>query len=177
MKFGKSTEVPGAKCPACKAPLTGAAAVNTNAEPKKGDVSICIECGELLLYGEGLSVERLPFSVEMELKPDQLKNLYELRRIAKHRQLQMQAQLDAMEKMSNPFTVVTGLQHGKLTSMLQKIDGYRIVKMFCASCHTHEGQEGWIGPPAGEVWRVDAANPPRCPKCHGVRVSLQVIPK
>ncbi len=104
MKFGPDVRVPDTKCPACKASLTGASGLDHTAIPKKGDVSICTNCGEFLLYGEGLSVERLPFRVEMELKPDQLRNLYELRRIARRRQLQLKAQLEALEMVGSPPT-------------------------------------------------------------------------
>lgn len=99
MKFGEDVRVPDQKCPTCTAPLTGASAVNSDAVPKKNDVSICINCGEFLLYGEGLSVEQLPFRVEMELKMSQLHSLYQLRHIAKRRQLQLKMQIEALERM------------------------------------------------------------------------------
>lgn len=51
------------KCPKCGAKLDMAFGVRTDLKPSSGDFSLCIKCGELLVFGNDLEL-RLPTEQE-----------------------------------------------------------------------------------------------------------------
>lgn len=59
-------------CPACGfARLDASTGLGNTAAPSPGDVTVCGECGEVLLFGEGLKLERASAELlaEIELDP------------------------------------------------------------------------------------------------------------
>ncbi len=59
-------------CPSCKKLLDAATSLEEGAVPNPGDISVCIYCGEFLLYGDDMALEILPKVIwdqlETELK-------------------------------------------------------------------------------------------------------------
>lgn len=54
----KSFEMEGCKCPTCQANLGGCTAVDGSDEgPTVGDITVCLYCGEILEFTEGLRVK------------------------------------------------------------------------------------------------------------------------
>ena len=56
-------KLPDSPCPRCKTLLNGAVSLEGHDVPREGDASVCIACGELLMYDSELravllSVER-----------------------------------------------------------------------------------------------------------------------
>lgn len=77
-------------CPNCEIPLTGATGVETDEKPKKGDISICFACGEILEYGEFLTHQKISKEKLQELKdeaPDQYKMVMDLSNQLKEKKL------------------------------------------------------------------------------------------
>lgn len=60
----KTSRVPGNVCPACKHPMDAATSTDRPAKPKPDDVSVCFECGQVLLFNEDLT-SRIPSQKEM----------------------------------------------------------------------------------------------------------------
>jgi hypothetical protein len=60
---------PPSACPRCASPLTAAGGLTeANARPPRpGDITVCINCGELLAYIEGLDVRPLDLLELLEL--------------------------------------------------------------------------------------------------------------
>lgn len=54
----KTTQVPQHPCLKCGKPLSAATSFE-KAEPRPGDISICVECGNVAAYAEGLSLRPL----------------------------------------------------------------------------------------------------------------------
>jgi hypothetical protein len=49
------TQLPDDACPYCRAPLSGAAGIESpEATPRPGDVSICVTCRGVLVFNEAL---------------------------------------------------------------------------------------------------------------------------
>lgn len=57
------TEMPGTSCPSCSKRLEVATGIGV-AKPKPGNVTVCLYCGHVLVFGEGLTL-REPTSKEM----------------------------------------------------------------------------------------------------------------
>ena len=45
-------------CPVCLELLDGASGFNTDNAPKEGDISICIYCGEILIFNDDFSLSK-----------------------------------------------------------------------------------------------------------------------
>ena len=59
--LGADHHVPRAGfCPSCGMHLSGAMAIDTDARPKPGDVSICAHCASVLQFGENLTFRLFP---------------------------------------------------------------------------------------------------------------------
>jgi hypothetical protein len=54
--FGKDHRVRESHCLNCHEPLSGAFAIDADAHPKPGDVSICIKCGHVMIFGRNLGL-------------------------------------------------------------------------------------------------------------------------
>ena len=66
MEFiGESQRITESKCPECGKRLDGCSGVNHNRQPKVGDVTICIKCTEIAVFGNNLKL-RKPTKKEME---------------------------------------------------------------------------------------------------------------
>lgn len=61
----KTTRVPSNRCPVCKYQMDAATGVEPETKPKPGDVSICWQCGAVLIFDTDLT-SRLP--TEQEFK-------------------------------------------------------------------------------------------------------------
>jgi hypothetical protein len=76
MLEGPSHPMPEQHCPICGGLLKRATALeNPIAVPKPGDVTVCIDCGGWLVFGEGLALERMPARVAAELDPRERRSL------------------------------------------------------------------------------------------------------
>lgn len=54
----KSGRVPASNCPACQSEHDAAShPTNETAVPGPGDLTVCIDCGALLRFGQGLELE------------------------------------------------------------------------------------------------------------------------
>lgn len=62
---------PPALCPECANPLTAAGGLTspTARPPVAGDITVCIDCGEVLTYAEGLDVRHVRPAELLELEP------------------------------------------------------------------------------------------------------------
>lgn len=66
MKVGKSIQTKMVICPACKMQMDGATPIGeSEATPKEGDFSVCIECGFPGIYTADLDL-RVPTQAEWE---------------------------------------------------------------------------------------------------------------
>lgn len=54
--IGKSLQVEGGRCPACRAMLSGATPVGGRLGPEAGSVSVCAYCAAILVYQADLSL-------------------------------------------------------------------------------------------------------------------------
>jgi len=52
-------------CPHCNAEISAATGIDTDNGPKEGDFSICIECGEINVFGNYAHILRKPSLDEM----------------------------------------------------------------------------------------------------------------
>jgi hypothetical protein len=68
--IGEPRRVDQGYCPACKKRLTGATGATGDHGPRPGDVSVCLYCGEVLIYGKYLRVRRPTPAELMELRND-----------------------------------------------------------------------------------------------------------
>jgi len=59
--------MPESHCPECDELLDGAISLDDPVGPQPGDVSICAYCGELLMFVEGMQLERMPPEIFNEL--------------------------------------------------------------------------------------------------------------
>lgn len=64
MRVGIDHKVPDSKCTACGYAMNGAICVGEDAAPDPGDFTVCIECGHLMIFGDGL-ILRNPTDAEM----------------------------------------------------------------------------------------------------------------
>lgn len=68
------------KCPNCKNEFDGAFALGQGTEPKPGDFSVCIGCGQFLRYGKDLRLESTTLAKAREfLEPHYLEALQRAR--------------------------------------------------------------------------------------------------
>jgi len=59
MEFiGESQRITESKCPECGKRLDGCSGVNHNDQPKAWDVSICIQCASIAVFGEDLRLRK-----------------------------------------------------------------------------------------------------------------------
>lgn len=65
-------QVPSFPCPQCGYELSGAMAVDGRFAPRSGDLTVCVKCGALLVYGEGLRPRRMTDN-DLRLVPPQEK--------------------------------------------------------------------------------------------------------
>ena len=61
--IGPFVQLPAQSCPTCGHCLDAASAYNSPGthRPKRGDVSVCIACGTILVYSRKLVLERMTF--------------------------------------------------------------------------------------------------------------------
>jgi hypothetical protein len=71
LKAGKTTRTPACRCPYCGRKLSAASHFSEEVAPHPGDISICIGCGEVLLFDEGLRVRRPTTAelIELQMRP------------------------------------------------------------------------------------------------------------
>jgi hypothetical protein len=55
----KETRTPPMACLDCGKVLVTAACIDGDARPRPGDITICLNCGHLMAFGEGLRVRSL----------------------------------------------------------------------------------------------------------------------
>lgn len=76
-------------CPTCRVKLDGASSFETDEAPKAGDVTICIECGEILSFGDDLTLHKaLPAEfddLELETRATLNSMRFSIRQKAKQR--------------------------------------------------------------------------------------------
>lgn len=53
------------KCPVCRAILNAASGINNSGAPVEGDLTICVYCGTILVYGDKMKL-RVATTPEME---------------------------------------------------------------------------------------------------------------
>ena len=59
MEFiGESQRITESKCPECEEVLDGCSGVNHNNQPKSGDVTICIKCTNIAVFGNDLTLRK-----------------------------------------------------------------------------------------------------------------------
>lgn len=51
-------KLPKSACPFCAHELDTAAAIDDRHTPAPGDLTLCINCGEWLVFGEGMSLQK-----------------------------------------------------------------------------------------------------------------------
>ena len=81
--IGPSVRLPAQSCPTCGYCLDAALAFNSpdTHKPKRGDVSVCIACGTILVYSRKLVLERMTFEDLTSLHisdPDTVRDLSRL---------------------------------------------------------------------------------------------------
>lgn len=57
------TRTPESKCPVCGHILDAATSINGEFEPRPGDVTLCVQCGEILIFNKDLR-GRIPTAEE-----------------------------------------------------------------------------------------------------------------
>lgn len=60
-------ETPEIHCPYCNHLFTACSSYGAQGTPSEGDISICINCAELLVFGSNLSLEKLSVVVLAQL--------------------------------------------------------------------------------------------------------------
>lgn len=69
MILGPDTQVPESRCPHCKEKLDGAFEVGSNGRPPApGSVSLCISCGNWMVFGPDLRLVRPSSKMLAEIK-------------------------------------------------------------------------------------------------------------
>jgi hypothetical protein len=58
-RLGESNIVPRATCFNCGKPLDRAAGLDTDNQPGPGDVTICLDCGHLMIFDDQLALRQL----------------------------------------------------------------------------------------------------------------------
>jgi hypothetical protein len=66
MRTTKTTPV---LCPTCGATITAATDLRGHAEPRAGDLSVCLACGGVLVFTEDLSLRRATRADARDLPP------------------------------------------------------------------------------------------------------------
>lgn len=59
MEFGPDTRVPNARCTNCGKLVDGAMCVGNNAVPEPGAITVCMPCGHVMAFDEGLALREL----------------------------------------------------------------------------------------------------------------------
>lgn len=59
------------KCPTCGYEMDAATAIAGDGRPSVGDISLCINCGEVLEFSEGFRLEVASLKALMQLDPKQ----------------------------------------------------------------------------------------------------------
>jgi hypothetical protein len=83
----KITPLPISYCPMCGHLLDSATVIGRRGkrEPRSGDISLCIECAEVLVYAEGMVLERADLNDLMDLKPQQRQLLGQAQKLIRAR--------------------------------------------------------------------------------------------
>lgn len=63
----KTHEVPMSHCPFCLEPADRASAVDHEFSPKPGDVSVCLKCQGVVMFGEHMELLPAPAEVVAEV--------------------------------------------------------------------------------------------------------------
>lgn len=71
-----STEMPKDKCPFCDYKVDCASAIKGKNKPSEGDVSLCLSCAQILIFGKGLKL-RVPTQEEY-IEASNMKSLKEM---------------------------------------------------------------------------------------------------
>lgn len=69
MDKGKDTRVPRTTCPSCKKKLDAAFSIKGRS-PSEGDISICINCAEILVFGKDLILEEITDEIRKKMKAE-----------------------------------------------------------------------------------------------------------
>lgn len=64
MKIGKDYTVEGQQCPSCAKVMDAVSGVDHDEAPRPGDVSLCFDCGAVLIFTDTLGL-RKPDPMEM----------------------------------------------------------------------------------------------------------------
>lgn len=64
-------KLPELKCPTCGYEMDAATDIAGDARPSVGDISLCVNCGEVLEFCEGLRLEVASLKMLMQLDPKQ----------------------------------------------------------------------------------------------------------
>jgi hypothetical protein len=62
--------LPVSHCPNCDKVLDAATAIERGARPKPGDITICLDCGHLMAFGDDLRVRPLTDAEMVEVAGD-----------------------------------------------------------------------------------------------------------
>lgn len=62
-----TSDMPHGRCLACGHSFDAASCMTDDAQPKPGDISICIECGYIMMFGTNLRVRELTASEMIEI--------------------------------------------------------------------------------------------------------------
>jgi len=65
----RENQLPECQCPYCEAKLDTATDLKTNVMPKPGDISVCINCAQVLVFADDLTL-RKPQPGEITMTPE-----------------------------------------------------------------------------------------------------------
>ena len=70
MISGPSVDVPESRCPHCKAKLDAAFEVGGDDSPSQGNVSLCLHCGNWMVYGPDMKLTQPSSKLLARIKTD-----------------------------------------------------------------------------------------------------------
>jgi len=73
--------IPKSQCPRCSKFLDRATCANGEASPKEGDCTICIECGQWLVFCEGLAMRTMEEREIVDLPDEHFQMLSQVGRV------------------------------------------------------------------------------------------------
>ena len=62
--------MPDVKCISCGKTLNAASAVDADGRPSPGDISVCVYCGKIMIYGKDMALRELTEIEKMEILRD-----------------------------------------------------------------------------------------------------------
>jgi hypothetical protein len=68
-------QLPEAECPSCHYKADAATSLSGEARPKPGDITLCINCGELAKFGQDYKLEPVKLADLMDLTPRQHRDI------------------------------------------------------------------------------------------------------